>query len=165
MTQYEKNRILADFADGLINVVCTVDIFNEGIDVPDVNILVFQRVTHSRRIFIQQLGRGLRISDNKEKVIVLDFVSDIRRFAAGLELKDGLDTKKFVESLKVILLAESLGGIESLIEVPAVMTHGSIPREIRLENGIKDELIRLSVGIEDEEDLINDLKQALDKIG
>lgn len=91
MTQYEKNRVLADFADGIINVVCTVDIFNEGIDVPDVNILVFQRVTHSRRIFVQQLGRGLRISDNKEKVIVLDFVSDIRRFAAGLELKDGLE--------------------------------------------------------------------------
>ncbi|QIG35588.1 Cystathionine gamma-lyase [Ligilactobacillus salivarius] len=83
----------------------------------------------------------------------------------SFELKDGLDTKKFVESLKVISLAESLGGIESLIEVPSVMTHGSIPREIRLENGIKDELIRLSVGIEDEEDLINDLKQALDKIG
>lgn len=91
MTQFEKNKILTDFADGTINVVCTVDIFNEGIDVPDVNILVFQRVTHSRRIFIQQLGRGLRISDNKDKVIVLDFVSDIRRFAAGLELKDGLE--------------------------------------------------------------------------
>lgn len=91
MTQFEKNKILSDFADGAINVVCTVDIFNEGIDVPDVNILVFQRVTHSRRIFIQQLGRGLRISDNKEKVIVLDFVSDIRRFAAGIELKDGLE--------------------------------------------------------------------------
>lgn len=90
MTQFEKNRILTDFADGVINVVCTVDIFNEGIDVPDVNILVFQRVTHSRRIFIQQLGRGLRISEGKEKVIVLDFVSDIRRFAAGIELKDGL---------------------------------------------------------------------------
>lgn len=92
MTQFEKNRILADFSDGIINVVCTVDIFNEGIDVPDVNILVFQRVTHSRRIFIQQLGRGLRISDDKDKVIVLDFVSDIRRFAAGLELKDGLES-------------------------------------------------------------------------
>lgn len=91
MNQFEKNRILTDFADGTVNVVCTVDIFNEGIDVPDVNILVFQRVTHSRRIFIQQLGRGLRISDGKEKVIVLDFVSDIRRFAAGLELKDGLN--------------------------------------------------------------------------
>lgn len=91
MSQFEKNRILADFADGIVNVVCTVDIFNEGIDVPDVNILVFQRVTHSRRIFIQQLGRGLRISENKDKVIVLDFVSDIRRFAAGISLKDGLD--------------------------------------------------------------------------
>lgn len=91
MTQYEKNRILSDFSEGRINVVCAVDIFNEGLDVPDVNILVFQRVTHSRRIFIQQLGRGLRISDNKDKVIVLDFVSDIRRFAAGIELKDGVE--------------------------------------------------------------------------
>ncbi len=91
MTQFEKNRILADFADGIVNVVCTVDIFNEGLDVPDVNILVFQRVTHSRRIFIQQLGRGLRIAEDKDKVIVLDFVSDIRRFAAGIELKDGLE--------------------------------------------------------------------------
>lgn len=90
MSQYQRNRILSDFADGVINVVCAVDIFNEGIDVPDVNILVFQRVTHSRRIFIQQLGRGLRISEGKDKVIVLDFVSDIRRFAAGLSLKDSL---------------------------------------------------------------------------
>lgn len=90
MNQFERNRILTDFADGIVNVVCTVDIFNEGIDVPDVNILVFQRVTHSRRIFIQQLGRGLRISEGKEKVVVLDFVSDIRRFAAGIDLKDSL---------------------------------------------------------------------------
>lgn len=89
-SMFERNRILSDFADGLINIICTVDVFNEGIDVPDVNILVFQRVTHSRRIFIQQLGRGLRIADDKEKVIVLDFVSDIRRFAAGLNLKDKL---------------------------------------------------------------------------
>ena len=73
---YERNRIMCDFSEGLINVICTVDVFNEGIDVPDVNIIVFQRVTHSRRIFIQQLGRGLRISDDKDKVIVLDFVSD-----------------------------------------------------------------------------------------
>lgn len=51
-----------------------------------------------------------------------------------------------------------------MIEVPAVMTHGSIPREIRLENGIKDELIRLSVGIEDPEDIISDLQQALKKL-
>ena len=90
----------------------------------------------------------------------------MRNFGAmiSFELKDGLDAKKFVESLQLIDLAESLGGIESLIEVPAVMTHGSIPREIRLENGIKDELIRLSVGIEDLEDIIADLQQALKKL-
>lgn len=90
MDSAERNRILCDFQDGVIDVLCAVDILNEGVDVPDVNIIVFQRVTHSRRIFIQQLGRGLRLSKNKEKVIVLDFVSDIRRFAAGINLKDGL---------------------------------------------------------------------------
>lgn len=91
MEAYERNRILCDFHDGTVNVVCAVDIFNEGVDVPDVNIVVFQRVTHSRRIFVQQLGRGLRLAPGKEKVIVLDFVSDIRRFAAGLDLKEKLD--------------------------------------------------------------------------
>lgn len=86
----ERNRILSDFHDGAIDVVCAVDIFNEGVDIPDVNIIVFQRVTHSRRIFVQQLGRGLRVAEGKDKVIVLDFVSDIRRFAAGIDLKDRL---------------------------------------------------------------------------
>ncbi|WP_372814292.1 DEAD/DEAH box helicase family protein [Paenibacillus sp.] len=90
MNPAERNRVLCDFQDGSIDVLCAVDILNEGVDVPDVNIIVFQRVTHSRRIFIQQLGRGLRLSKDKEKVIVLDFVSDIRRFAAGIDLKDGL---------------------------------------------------------------------------
>lgn len=87
---FEKNRILCDFDEGLVDCVCTVDIFNEGLDVPDVNLIVFQRVTHSRRIFIQQLGRGLRLSPGKERVLVLDFVSDIRRIAADLEFKDQL---------------------------------------------------------------------------
>ena len=90
----------------------------------------------------------------------------MRNFGAmiSFELQAGLDAKKFVESLLLIDLAESLGGIESLIEVPAVMTHGSIPREIRLKNGIKDELIRLSVGIEDPQDVIDDLEQALNQL-
>ncbi len=86
----ERNRILCDFHDGQCQVLCAVDILNEGIDVPDVNILVFQRVTHSRRIFIQQLGRGLRLAPGKESVVVLDFVSDIRRFAAGFEMQQSL---------------------------------------------------------------------------
>ncbi|WP_225096269.1 DEAD/DEAH box helicase family protein [Streptomyces sp. CoH27] len=85
-----RNRILWDFSDARIGVLCAVDVLNEGIDVPDVNIVVFQRVTHSRRIFVQQLGRGLRLAPGKDKVVVLDFVSDIRRFAAGLSLRDSL---------------------------------------------------------------------------
>lgn len=83
----------------------------------------------------------------------------------SFELQPGLSPKTFVEGLHLIDLAESLGGIESLIEVPAVMTHGSIPREIRLQNGISDELIRFSVGIEDEADLVADIKQGLDQLG
>lgn len=85
-----RSRILWDFSDGRTGVLCAVDVLNEGVDVPDVNIVVFQRVTHSRRIFVQQLGRGLRVAPGKEKVVVLDFVSDIRRFAAGLDLQDAL---------------------------------------------------------------------------
>lgn len=68
---------------------------------------------------------------------------------------------KLVENLKVFTLAESLGGVESLAGHPASMTHASIPKEERAKTGVVDSLIRLSVGIEDEEDLINDLKQAL----
>ncbi len=67
----------------------------------------------------------------------------------------------FVEKLKIFTLAESLGGVESLAGHPASMTHASIPKEERAKTGIVDALIRLSVGIEDEEDLLNDLKQAL----
>ena len=68
---------------------------------------------------------------------------------------------KIVEKLKIFTLAESLGGVESLSGHPASMTHASIPKEEREKTGVVDSLIRLSVGIEDEEDLINDLKQAL----
>jgi cystathionine beta-lyase len=71
------------------------------------------------------------------------------------------DAVKIVENLKVFTLAESLGGVESLSGHPASMTHASIPKEEREKTGVVDSLIRLSVGIEDEEDLIDDLKQAL----
>lgn len=78
----------------------------------------------------------------------------------AFELVNERKVAAFVESLQVITLAESLGGVESLIEVPAVMTHASIPKEKREVSGIKDGLIRLSVGIEDIADLKNDLEQA-----
>ena len=62
---------------------------------------------------------------------------------------------------QIFALAESLGGVESLINHPATMTHASIPREERIKNGLTDSLIRLSVGIEDVDDLINDLNLAI----
>ena len=70
------------------------------------------------------------------------------------------DSIKFLEKLKVFTLAESLGGVESLANHPALMTHASIPAEKRAELGITDDLVRLSCGIEDSEDLIADLEQA-----
>jgi cystathionine beta-lyase len=75
---------------------------------------------------------------------------------------DNLDEAiKVLSSTKLFALAESLGGVESLIGHPASMTHGSIPREERIKNGLVDSLIRLSVGIEDADDLIEDLNQAI----
>ena len=78
-------------------------------------------------------------------------------------VKGGLSSAtKFLESTQLFALAESLGGVESLIEHPAIMTHATVPREIREEIGILDGLVRLSVGIETLEDLIRDLDSALD---
>jgi cystathionine beta-lyase len=70
----------------------------------------------------------------------------------------------FVTSTKYFKLAESLGGVKSLLCHPSQMTHKSVPREKRLESGINDSLIRLSCGIEGAEDLIDDLKQAFERI-
>ncbi|MFF9621424.1 DEAD/DEAH box helicase [Streptomyces griseosporeus] len=96
-----QNRLLA-FRSGDIPILTSVDILNEGVDVPDVNILCFARVTHSRRIFVQQLGRGLRLRDGKERVTVLDFVSDLRRIAAALKLKRALDGDGEIETLSKV---------------------------------------------------------------
>ncbi|WP_395650829.1 cystathionine gamma-synthase [Brevundimonas sp.] len=70
-------------------------------------------------------------------------------------------TKRVLESVRVFTLAESLGGVESLVNHPAIMTHASVPKELREAGGVTDTLIRLSVGVEDVEDLIADLDQAL----
>jgi cystathionine gamma-lyase len=71
------------------------------------------------------------------------------------------DVDKVVRRFKIFSFAESLGGVESLVCHPASMTHGSIPKEIREARGVNDTLLRISVGIEDAEDLIADLDQAL----
>ena len=80
-------------------------------------------------------------------------------------LKGGLpEARRFLEAVRIPALAESLGGVESLIEHPAIMTHASVPAEARAALGIADGFVRLSVGIENEQDLLDDLRQALDAI-
>jgi len=80
----------------------------------------------------------------------------------SIRLKGNLDTSnKFLSSLKIFTLAESLGGVESLCELPCIMTHAAVPPEQRAKLGITDTLIRMSVGIEETEDIIKDLDQAL----
>ncbi len=78
-------------------------------------------------------------------------------------IKDGLEAaRRFLERVRIFSLAESLGGVESLIEHPAIMTHASVPKEKREELGITDDLIRVSVGVENVDDLIEDLVSALE---
>jgi cystathionine gamma-lyase len=75
--------------------------------------------------------------------------------------RDLSGTRRFLERCQLFTLAESLGGVESLIEHPAIMTHASLPADLREKSGISDSLVRLSCGIEDSDDLIVDLEQAL----
>lgn len=83
----------------------------------------------------------------------------------GIYIKGDIKkTNKFLSSMKVFTLAESLGGIESLIQSPALMTHACVPPDYRKILGIHDNYVRISIGIEEVEDLIEDLKQALAQI-
>ena len=84
----------------------------------------------------------------------------------SLDLKTDLaGTRRFLEAVRIFSLAESLGGVESLIEHPGIMTHATIPLETRQQLGIGDALVRLSVGVEDVEDLWHDLSEALSVLG
>jgi cystathionine gamma-lyase len=73
-------------------------------------------------------------------------------------------TVRFLEGCELITLGESLGGVESLIEHPAIMTHASIPPDLRAQIGITDSLVRLSVGVEDVADLRRDLERAFERV-
>ena len=101
MPKRERQLTMSAFKSGRAPIITCVDVFNEGVDVPNVSIIAFLKVTHSRRIFVQQIGRGLRLSDNNEKLTVLDFVTDIRRLREVSDLK-----------------AEYLGEVEELSVTP-----------------------------------------------
>jgi cystathionine beta-lyase/cystathionine gamma-synthase len=91
----------------------------------------------------------------------------MRSFGGIITLELATDlagARRFLEACEIFTLAESLGGVESLIEHPAIMTHASVPAEVRARLGISDGLVRLSVGIEDVADLRADLAAALEQV-
>ena len=80
----------------------------------------------------------------------------------SIRIKGGKEqVSKFLKALKIFTLAQSLGGVQSLAQCPAFMTHASVPAEVRAVLGITDNLVRLSIGSEDLEDLLEDIEQAL----
>lgn len=122
-----------------------------------------------------KIAQWLEARDDIEKVIFPGLASHPQHAIAKKQMSGfggmitmfpngGLDrAREFLEHTRLFTLAESLGGVESLIEHPAIMTHASVPPEMRAQLGISDSLVRLSVGIEDVDDLIADLENALDK--
>jgi len=99
MTTMARKIALLKFRKEECPLLVAVDILNEGIDVPNVNIVCFARVTHSRKIFVQQLGRGLRVAPGKDQVIVLDFAADTRRLAAIYGLQQSLKADNTIEEM------------------------------------------------------------------
>lgn len=96
----EIERRLREFRRGNVEILTAVDMLNEGVDIPEVDIIVFLRVTHSRRIFLQQLGRGLRLAEGKNKVVVMDLVADIRRVAETIDIDSSVRRGDGVEVLE-----------------------------------------------------------------
>ena len=82
----------------------------------------------------------------------------------SIEFSNIEKARKFAKNLNIFILAESLGGVESLICHPASMTHASIPKDIREKICLSDGLVRLSIGVEHPDDLLEDVKQALDRL-
>jgi superfamily II DNA or RNA helicase len=101
MDKQARRMAIINFRSKGCPMLIAVDILNEGVDIPNVNIVCFVRVTHSRKIFIQQLGRGLRLAPGKEELVVLDFAADARRLAAITKLNNAMSNKGDLENLQI----------------------------------------------------------------
>lgn len=135
--------------------------------------LCMERHCHNGKIIAEYLRQHPKIgkvywpgfTDHPNHAIAKKQMRDFGGMLSFTLKEDSLEkATKLMESVELFSLAESLGGVESLINHPASMTHASIPREERIKNGLSDTLIRLSIGVEDAEDLLADLEQALGKI-
>jgi cystathionine beta-lyase len=135
--------------------------------------LRMERHCHNGKIIAEYLRQHPKIgkvywpgfTDHPNHAIAKKQMRDFGGMLSFTLKEDSLEkATQLMESVELFSLAESLGGVESLINHPASMTHASIPREERIKNGLSDTLIRLSIGVEDAEDLLADLEQALGKI-
>ncbi|ALN72484.1 cystathionine gamma-synthase [Aureimonas sp. AU20] len=167
-----ENRDLADRLKFLQNAIGAISgPFDSFLALRGIKTLALRMERHSQNG--QRVAEWLEARADVRRVLYPGLASHpqhevARRQMAGfggmisVELdRDLAGTKRFLERTRLFTLAESLGGVESLIEHPATMTHGSIPAEQRAAIGISDSLVRLSVGIEDADDLIADLEGAL----
>lgn len=167
-----ENKELADKLTYLQNAIGAVaGPFDSFLCLRGVKTLALRMQRHGENAMT--LAHWLEKHPKIEKVIYPGLASHPQHTLAKKQMRDfgGIitiilkgdiqDTRRFLERCYLFTLAESLGGIESLIDHPAIMTHASIPLETRLKLGIKDSLVRLSVGVEDIDDLISDLSDAL----
>jgi len=172
-TLITKNEEYADIIRFHQNAIgATADPLASWLTLRGLKTLSLRMERHSKNA--RELAAFLEGHPNVDRVIYPGLASHPQHDLAIKQMKDfgGMmsfylkgdvqNTQQFLSKLNYFILAESLGGVESLIEIPAVMTHASLTPEARQELGITDTLIRLSVGIEDIEDLKNDLEQALE---
>ena len=138
----DKTLLIKHFRDGKCQVAFVVDMFNEGVDIPDVSCLLFLRPTESKTIFIQHMGRGLRVAPKKENVLILDFIGNYR--TANLIL-EGLDIKNGVRGLKKIhkdgkdLFVYDLNGCEVIFDSEVVEIFKS--NEVVYSKDIRNDVI------------------------
>ncbi|MDR1171927.1 MAG: aminotransferase class I/II-fold pyridoxal phosphate-dependent enzyme [Bacteroidales bacterium] len=165
---HEKLKTMQNSTGGVLSP------FDSYLNIRGIKTLAIRMEQHQKNAFI--IARFLEKHPNVEKVYYpgLEYHPGhdiVKRQTTGFggmlsfNIKGDIKTTKtFLKKLKLFAIAESLGGVESLIELPTLMTHSTVPEDVKQAIGITDTLIRISVGLEDADDLVADLKQALDAV-
>lgn len=139
----DKSPLIKYFRDGKCQVAFVVDMFNEGVDIPDVSCLLFLRPTESRTVFVQHMGRGLRISPGKENVLILDFIGNYRTaniILAGLDIKNGIRGLKKCSRDGKDYFSYDLNGCEVVFDAEVIEIFRN--NEVLHVNGVRDDIVK-----------------------
>lgn len=142
MNEKDKSLLIKHFRDGKCQVAFVVDMFNEGVDIPDVSCLLFLRPTESKTIFIQHMGRGLRVAPKKENVLILDFIGNYRTanlILEGLNIKNGIRGLKKVHRDGKDCFVYDLNGCEVVFDAEVVDIFRN--NEVIHTKGVRDDVI------------------------